>query len=680
MKTMWRTWVGALCLWAALVSPGSAQQAEKRIALVIGNSAYPDHVLPTAANDGGLIAQTLQAAGFDVVGARDLDAESLRRALRDFVQKAETSGPNTVAFVYLAGYGLQVSGENYFVPIGAAPLRDTDIAAETLRIADYVGQLRAMPLKAGIVVLDAARETPFAKAGQSLAGGLALVEPDARIFIAYNAAPGTVAPEGSGSYGPYAQSLAEMIRTGGLSLPDVFERTRLRVSDVTKGAQVPWDTRKIDAPFMFFDRAADAPATTAGTPDPGKPMSAYDANAAYAVALAHDTLPAYEAFLAAYPNDAMAKRVRVIIAARREAITWRRSYVANTPDAYWSYLRRYPKGPHAPDARRRLSLLAAAYEPPPTFTMITYDVPPPPPEEIVYLERPYVVFSDPYYAFAPPPPPPVYFLPPPPPDFIILPPPVPVFSLFVLPRPLFVPFPAYVVPPPYIAPPPNNVIFANIHNTTVINNVINQPAPVAAPAAGAGVLSAAPPPAGTPALPPSVAQRAALIQDGKIATPPGVTARPANAVASPPPAAGAAPARLGAPLPQVAPPPPVQPRVNASSERTAIAPVPPSAVRNPVAPAARPMLMVRTAPGGATPRVVRPPSGPVQAMRPVPPPAVRMNAPPRPQAMPRPAAPPMAARPMPPPRMTAPPPRMNAPPRAGAPRPAAAPRPSKPHH
>ncbi|KQT45387.1 hypothetical protein ASG52_14560 [Methylobacterium sp. Leaf456] len=79
---------------------------QKRIALVVGNAAYEAGALATPANDAGLVAQTLQAAGFDVVGARDLDEDSLRKALRDFTDKAEGSGPDTVAFVYLAGYGL----------------------------------------------------------------------------------------------------------------------------------------------------------------------------------------------------------------------------------------------------------------------------------------------------------------------------------------------------------------------------------------------------------------------------------------------------------------------------------------------------------------------------------------------------------------------------------------------
>src|SRR5262245_20825625 len=97
------------------VLPGmaTAQNPEHRIALVIGNAGYQEGALTTPANDAGLIAQTLQAAGFDVVGARDLDQDTLRRALRDFLEKAQAAGPNTIAYVYLSGYGLQLEGENY---------------------------------------------------------------------------------------------------------------------------------------------------------------------------------------------------------------------------------------------------------------------------------------------------------------------------------------------------------------------------------------------------------------------------------------------------------------------------------------------------------------------------------------------------------------------------------------
>src|SRR6266481_176871 len=249
-----------LCGFPGILSSAAAQQQEKRIALVVGDGAYAKSPLATAANDAGLIAQTLQAAGFDVVGARDLDADTLRKSFRDFIQKAQASGPGTVAIVYLAGYGMQVAGENYFIPVDSSLSRDVDIPIEGLRVSDYTRQLASLPLKASIVVLDAARQQPFVEGGQPIASGLALVEPDPHMLIAFNAAPGTVAPNEQGNYGIYAQSLAEMIRTGGLSLPEVFNRVRLRVNETSKGAQVPWDAEKMDGQFMFFDRAPDAPA------------------------------------------------------------------------------------------------------------------------------------------------------------------------------------------------------------------------------------------------------------------------------------------------------------------------------------------------------------------------------------------------------------------------------------
>ncbi|HEX9588915.1 MAG TPA: caspase family protein [Bradyrhizobium sp.] len=716
------------CGFPGILSSAAAQQQEKRIALVVGDGAYAKSPLATAANDAGLIAQTLQAAGFDVVGARDLDGDTLRRSFRDFIQKAEASGPDTVAVVYLAGYGMQLAGENYFIPVDSTVSRDTDIPTEGMRINDYVRQLASLPLKAGVVVLDAARQQPFVEGGQPLASGLALVEPDAHMLIAFNAAPGTIAPTEQGPYGVYAQSLAEMIRTGGLSLPEVFNRVRLRVNELSKGAQVPWDAEKIDGQFMFFNRAPDAPAPAA--PDQaaavrGKPIRDLGAQDAYAAALERDTMQGYEDFLTAYPNDPLAKRVRAIAAARREAITWLRSYRADTPQAYWSYLRRYPRGPHAGDARRRLAILIASLEPPPSFAVIDYDVPPPPPDEIVYVDRPVLMFSDPEFDFAPPPPPPLFFLPPPPPDFIVLEPPPPPIGLFILPQPFFVPIPVYVQQPVYVVPPPNNIIFANIHNTTVINNVINRP-----PQPGAGNVQpnakgvAAPPgvkgapgqggvaqPGTGPALPPAVAQRASLIQQGKLAVPPSASINPAARLGTPgtpsgqrvapntpvptnvspnalpqalpktnalpvPGAKGTPPAPPSAAAPVPGPPNPNaklapqdqprasepalragQPKAGGSAQAPEAKPVVPETVRRPnAAPPPPPPPKPAAAPPKPAPRAEPKP----QMQRAEPP--HRAAPPPRPAPqMARPSPPPPRAAP-PPPRMAAPPPPRPAPP------------------
>src|SRR5208337_1270991 len=140
-----------------VLSPSCAQaqlaNANPRIALVIGNATYADQALATTANDAGLIAQTLQAAGFDVVGARDLDGQSLRTAFRDFLDKASAVGPEMQAFVYLAGRGVQYNGDNYFVPVDAQINRDADVPIDALRISDFAHALAQTPGKARIIVV-----------------------------------------------------------------------------------------------------------------------------------------------------------------------------------------------------------------------------------------------------------------------------------------------------------------------------------------------------------------------------------------------------------------------------------------------------------------------------------------------------------------------------------------------
>jgi uncharacterized caspase-like protein len=685
-----RRFLGCVATLIAVLSfglpPGlKAEPAEKRIALVIGNAAYQAGELPTSANDAGLIAQTLQAAGFDVAGARDLDQDSLRRAFRDFLEKASSSGPDTVAFVYLGGYGLQLEGENYFLPVDAKIGSAAAVAAEAVRISDYTRPLAALGLKAGIFVLDAARRTPFPISGEPLAGGLALVEPGPGMLVAFNAAPGTVAPEQNGPYGAYAQALAEMMREGGLPLPDVFERVRLRVNDTTRGAQIPWNASRLETSFVFLERSPDAPpgvtATEQSATMRARPLAELGASDAYAAALDRDTLQAYEEFLADYPDDPMARRVHAIVAARREAMIWQQTRLADTPQAYWSYLRRYPSGPHSGDAHRRLALRAMAFEPPASFAEIDYDVPPPPPEEQAYVDQPALAFDD--ADFAPPPPLPIYFLPPPPPDFIVLSPPVPPDEDFALPVPVFVPIPIWCHPPLYLAPPPANVIFSNIHNTVIVNHVTREV--TIKDHNGAIVISdhagdRNPRLALAPALPPSIAAKVALgpshssthnasplsafahggsmpntsrpplgqslpganghplppLPGGSHGAPTALSA-PANSMHGPAPARVLPPSPSNAPnaatwparpqLPQLAARPPMQWPTTPSPAPNGPRMFPPAAAVRPAAP-----LTVRPAPPVQRPSIVppayRPAPPPVAAIRPPSPPAYRPPQPP----------------------------------------------------
>lgn len=328
-------------------SPLRAQPApaSSRVALVIGEGAYRTGPLPAAPDDAGLVAQVLAGAGFDVTGARDLDGDGMRRAFRDFLDRAGAAGPDGIAVVYFAGRAVQSDGDDFLVPVDARLARPADVPIEALRLADFTHALAALPIQARVVIVDGAYPGgPAAGGPPSSAPGLALMEAEQGELLAFNAAPGTVAPATAGPYGVYAQALVAAVKQGGVPVDEVFDRVRLAVNQSTGGAVVPWDSDKLTRSFAFFDRAPGAPAVaSAQVPFAAlekRPLRGFPPDQAYDVAVARDTLPAYTEFLAAFPDDPLARRVRLILAVRREALFWRAAFGGNTPGAYWTYLAR----------------------------------------------------------------------------------------------------------------------------------------------------------------------------------------------------------------------------------------------------------------------------------------------------------------------------------------------------
>jgi uncharacterized caspase-like protein len=393
---------GALfCLLLALLAPRLATAAtpQARLALVVGEANYKTAPLATPLNDAGLVAETLKEAGFAVSVGANLDGAGLRKLLHDFVIKAEAAGPDAILFVYLSGRGLQFAGQNYFVPVDARVEREADVPLVTVRLADYFDRLTALPAKARIFVLDGARTLHFATEGAPFASGFGIKTAAPNTIWAFNEAPDAISPDEPGPYGLYALSLVEMLRQG-FAIPQVFVATRLRANSLSDGIIVPWNTGEIATPLTLYARDKNAPALPAvGAPAPGSAPAQ-----AYLAAIARDTLDAYADFCVAFPNAPLSLRVRSLLAARREALTWRAALDAGTPQAIWTYMRRYPRGPHFPDARRVLAALAAPLDPPPRFAPYAFkDLPGPSEAELEILDRPVLSFEDP--ALPPPPPP-----------------------------------------------------------------------------------------------------------------------------------------------------------------------------------------------------------------------------------------------------------------------------------
>src|SRR5882757_5674803 len=292
---------------AALLAAGQPAFAEKRVALVLGNSAY-QNVAPLAnpTNDGVVIAATLKDAGFDVVDSRrDLPAAETRRALRDFADRARDAD---IAVVYYAGHGIEVDGGNYLIPVDARLERDTDIYDEGLSLDRILIAIEPAK-KLRLVILDACRDNPFARtmkrtvASRAIGQGLAKVEPTSpNVLIAYSAKAGSTAADGDGKNSPFTSALSHHLTKPGLDVRRAFGFVRDEVLKTTGNKQEPFvdgslggeDVPLVPAPAKMAPAAAAAPAPA---------LSAQaEARRDYELALQVGNRSALNAFLAQYPD------------------------------------------------------------------------------------------------------------------------------------------------------------------------------------------------------------------------------------------------------------------------------------------------------------------------------------------------------------------------------------------
>jgi uncharacterized caspase-like protein len=286
--------------------------AEKRVALVLGNSAYQNVArLPNPANDGAVIASTLKNAGFDVVDSRhDLPAAETRRALREFADRARDAD---IALVYYAGHGIEVDGTNYLIPVDARLERDTDVYDEAFSLDRVL--LAIEPAKRlRLVILDACRDNPFAKsmkrtvASRAIGQGLAKVEPTSpNMLIAYSAKAGSTALDGDSKNSPFTIALAKHLTTPGLDVRRAFGFVRDDVLKNTSNRQEPFVYGSLGGEDVPLVPAASAPSAAAPNPQA-------EARRDYELALQIGNKDALNAFLTQYPAGFYANLARIQLA------------------------------------------------------------------------------------------------------------------------------------------------------------------------------------------------------------------------------------------------------------------------------------------------------------------------------------------------------------------------------
>jgi uncharacterized caspase-like protein len=247
-------------LWPWRGEPALA--AEPRIALVIGNSAYEAAPpLANPANDATLLAETLRGLDFDVVELIDADRKSILLAAFDLRRRLKTAGGDAVGVFYYAGYGVQVAGENYFIPLGTEFKRPGDVPAKSVSAGFILQMMETAGNRLNFFVFDASRDTPFPASGGAETRGLALMSPLTGSLIASSTGPGVVTADGAATNSPYAMALSEAMRTPGVTGEQLFKRVRQLVLEATNDRQTTWEESSLrGAAFYFSD---DVTLTTA---------------------------------------------------------------------------------------------------------------------------------------------------------------------------------------------------------------------------------------------------------------------------------------------------------------------------------------------------------------------------------------------------------------------------------
>ncbi len=318
------------CVLAALllVLPAASALAEKRVALVIGNSNYTNvQKLPNPTRDASAIAALLKDAGFDVVEAEmNLTNVAMRRAVRKFTAIARNAN---IGVVYYAGHGIEVGGVNYLIPIDAQLGSDVDVEDETLSL-DRIAKMLEPVNRLRLIILDACRENPFVRsmsrtvATRSITRGLAEIgatTPDT--LVAFAAKAGSTAEDGTGSHSPFTTALLNNLTIPGLDVGLALRRVRDQVMKDTGGKQEPFVYGSLGGSIVALKPASAAPpvAAEAAAPVQAPRQPADSVVRDYEFAERIGTRQAWDSFLATHSaNPAGSYFVALARAARDKAI------------------------------------------------------------------------------------------------------------------------------------------------------------------------------------------------------------------------------------------------------------------------------------------------------------------------------------------------------------------------
>ena len=259
---------------AVLAAQVAADAAERRVALVIGNSAYQNApALDNPSRDAHAISEKLESLGFQVISGYDLGKVATQALIAKFAEAARDSD---IALFYYAGHGMQVDGANYMAPVDAVFKDEISLDFEAIPI-QFVWRQMSRGAKVRIVLLDACRDNPLARvfaaanSASPAQGGLAemQIEPGAKAgaLIAFATSPGRVAYDGASGHSPFTAGLLAHLGDPDSPLTTVMTRVTADVLAATDGAQRPWVSASLAGDVVLNRATPPGAAAPAIDPD-----------------------------------------------------------------------------------------------------------------------------------------------------------------------------------------------------------------------------------------------------------------------------------------------------------------------------------------------------------------------------------------------------------------------------
>lgn len=218
---------------------GTAQTARaSRIALVIGNSKYPDANAPLSVtiSDARAMTAALRADGFDVDVVEDANKNDMRQAVDRLKTKVQK---DSVVMLFYGGYGVQAGKESYMIPVDAAIWKEADVRREGVSIESVLDALKERGARANLVVLDSSRRNPFERRFRTYSRGMAPIDAPQNTLILSSATPGKVIDEPKSENSIMVSELLKSMKADGNGAEQIFNRARIAVSKTSDGQQVP---------------------------------------------------------------------------------------------------------------------------------------------------------------------------------------------------------------------------------------------------------------------------------------------------------------------------------------------------------------------------------------------------------------------------------------------------------